>query len=230
MPLAAIAITKGFGLRHPVEVVLVALAISPVPPLLPKKTGGPQPFTISLMATLAVLAIVTIPLWVAALAVVYDRPLGVAPSRVAGIVLISILVPLVSGVVIRRLIPAAARLVRPVGLAGMLLLALGAVILLIGASPNIRAAIGDGTLVAVASFVLIGFTVGQVAGRPEPGHSAVLGLAAGCRHPVLALAMASANFPNEQLAGTVLLYLLVSALLGVAFAAWSRKRLASGSA
>jgi BASS family bile acid:Na+ symporter len=224
MPAVAIAFTRAFDLRHPVEVVLVALAVSPVPPLLPKKTGGPGPFTTSLMAILSLLAIVTVPLWVEALGAIYDRPLGVATSRVAGIVLVSLLLPLLSGVALRWVTPAAERLVRPVSLAGMLLLVLAGIVLLLSSGGCIWAAVGDGTLVAIASFVVIGFVVGHLLGGPDPGHASVLGLASACRHPVLSLAVASVNFPGEQFAGTVLLYLLVTAVLGVGFAAWSRNR------
>ena len=223
MPLVAVAITRWLDLRHTVEVVLVALAISPVPPLLPKKTGGPQPYTISLMATLAVIAIATIPVSAQVLAVLYDRPLRVSSARISAIVLISLLLPLLGGVAARRLMPSAERLVRPVSLAGMLLLVLAGMVLLIGAGRGIWAAVGDGTLAAVALFVLIGFAIGHVMGRPEPDHSVVLGLASACRHPVLTLAIAAANFPDEQFAGTVLLYLLVSAVLAIGFVAWSRQ-------
>jgi len=223
MPLVAIAVTRWFDLRHTVDVVLVALAISPVPPLLPKKTGGPQPYTISLMATLAVLAIAAIPLWVQVMSVLYARPLGVAPSRVATIVLVSILLPLLAGVAVGRWAEVAARLVRPVSLLGMVLLVLGALVILIGAGDSIWVAVGDGTLVAVAMFVVIGLAVGHLLGGPEPDHAEVLGLASACRHPVLTLAIAAANFPDEQFAGTVLLYLLVSAVLAIGFVAWSRQ-------
>src|SRR5204862_4876650 len=57
MPLLVVAFVKVFDLRADVEVVLVALALSPVPPLLPtkvNKAGGSASFGLGLMLALAV--------------------------------------------------------------------------------------------------------------------------------------------------------------------------------
>ncbi len=60
MPMLVVVFVKGFDLRTTIEVVLVALALSPVPPLLPrkeKKAGGLPSFGLGLMLVLAVGAI-----------------------------------------------------------------------------------------------------------------------------------------------------------------------------
>ena len=48
----------------------------------------------------------------------------------------------------------------------------------------------------------------------------VLALASAGRHPGIALALASANFPEEKFGGIILLYLLVSAILTIPYLRW----------
>ena len=48
------------------------------------------------------------------------------------------------------------------------------------------------------------------------------------RHPVIALAVAKTNFPDEPLLGaTVLLYLLVGLLIGIPYQVWQQRRIAT---
>ena len=76
----------------------------------------------------------------------------------------------------------------------------------------------------VGQFAL-GLAVGHWMGAPEPAHSVVLALSTACRHPAIALAIATVNFPDQRFGGTILLYLLVSAAVGFPYVAWQRRRL-----
>jgi bile acid:Na+ symporter, BASS family len=66
-------------------------------------------------------------------------------------------------------------------------------------------------------FVVIGLLVGDLFGRPVREHSVVLALSTACRHPAIALSIASANFPNEHFVGTILLYILVNVVVGTVY-------------
>jgi BASS family bile acid:Na+ symporter len=228
MPIVAVVLTRLFDLRNTVEIALVALAISPMPPLLPRKeakAGGRQPYALGLMATMAALAVVVDPLLVQLLSWYYGRPLGIAPGVIGRIVLMTVVLPLSAGVVIRAWRPGLAeRLAGWFGRAGTLLLALAALALLAGAWPVLWAAVGDGTILAMVAFVAIGLLIGHLLGGPEPDHSVVLALSTASRHPAIALSIASANFPDERFGGTILLYLIVGALVGIPYLAWCRKR------
>src|SRR5687768_17439521 len=108
MPLVAVALTLAFDLRPKLEVILVALAISPVPPLLPKKetrAGGDVGYALGLMIVLSLAAIVVAPFALGILVRVYDYPLEVTPGAIAKIVSISVLVPLGAGMLLRALLP-----------------------------------------------------------------------------------------------------------------------------
>lgn len=227
-PIIAVVVVLVFEMAHTIEVVLVALAASPVPPLLPNreiKHGAARHFGLALMALCAVLAIVTVPLTLAILGPVFDLPLGIGIGTVARVLLIAAVLPLLGGVALRAVAPGVAqRLLRPVSRGATALLLLSALALLVVLSGTVWAAIGNGTVLALAGFVLAGLLIGHVLGGPLPEHSAVLALSTGCRHPAIALAIASANFPGEPFGGTIVLYLLINIALGAAYLAWVRRR------
>ena len=65
VPLAVLAMTRLFPFPFTVEACLVALSVSPVPPVLPKrlhKSGAQSGYPIGLLATMSVLSIVIVPL------------------------------------------------------------------------------------------------------------------------------------------------------------------------
>ena len=229
MPVAAVLLTKAFDFRHTVEVVLVALAISPVPPLLPQKeskAGGRQSYGLGLMLFLGLVAIVVVPLVIHLLERVFSRPFTADASAIARIVLIAVLLPIVAGMAVRAFMPLIAdRLEKPMRLVANGLLLAGTVVLLVVSRQAIWAAVGNGTIFVLIAFVIVGLLVGHLLGAPEPEHSAVLALSTACRHPAIALGIAAANFPDERFGGTIILYLLVSAVVGIPYVAWLRRRL-----
>jgi bile acid:Na+ symporter, BASS family len=229
MPVVAVGLARWLPMTS--EIALIAMAISPVPPLLPRrevKAGGLQAYAVSLMATLALLAIGTIPLSVELLAVYYRRPLAMPASSVAGLAFISVLLPLVAGIAVRAWTTVADRLVRPASLIGTLLLVAGSLLLVSATWRGIWSVIGDGTVVVVAAFVALGLVVGRLLGGPDPRQATVLGLSTACRHPAITLSIASTNFPDERFGATVLLYLLVGLVLLAPYVMWSGARIAAG--
>jgi BASS family bile acid:Na+ symporter len=228
MPILVVVSVEIFDLRTTVEVVLVALALSPVPPLLPrkeKKAGGLPSFGLGLMLVLAVGAIAAIPLSVAVLDHVFERPIAMQPGAIARIVVTTVLVPMLAGMMLRRLAPRIAEgLETPVRWLANGLLLIGVVVLLIGTWQAIWAATGGGAVLTIVAFVAVGLLVGHLLGGPESEHSTVLALSTACRHPAIALAIASSNYPDERFGGTIILYLLVSAIAGIPYVKWQRRR------
>ena len=134
VPALAFALARFFEIRHEVEVALVALAISPVPPLLPMKetkAGGRISYGLGLLALLALRSVVTIPLAAEILERLFKRPLAVAPLAVARLALITVLVPLVAGIVVHA--PEIAERIAPgLSLGAKVLLVVAAIALLAG--------------------------------------------------------------------------------------------------
>jgi BASS family bile acid:Na+ symporter len=230
MPVVAVALVRTLDFPATVGIVLVALSISPMPPLLPRKqvkAGGNTSFGLSLLAMLALVSIVTVPVSLEALERFIGRPFAMAFGAVAGVVLKGVLGPLAMGLLVRAALPTfAERLRKPLALVAKVLLSLAAVVLLVRTLPVIWNLVGDGTVVAIVVFIVAGFAIGHLLGGPDPDHSVVLGLSAACRHPAIALAIAAANFPDERFGGTILLYLLVSAIVGIPYLRSQRRRVA----
>ena len=85
--------------------------------------------------------------------------------------------------------------------------------------------IGDGALIAIVAFTILGLAVGHALGGPRSDERAVLALATAARHPAVAIGIVLAAFPDDELAPTaVLLAVLVSTLAAAPYTAW-RKRL-----
>ena len=77
MPMVVIAVAAVLDLPLEVKAALVAISISPVPPILQKKqvgAGGRIEFVTGLLVAMSVLAIVLVPLWVWILDQVFDSP------------------------------------------------------------------------------------------------------------------------------------------------------------
>jgi BASS family bile acid:Na+ symporter len=228
VPMVAVALAHLFRFRPEVEIGIIALALSPVPPILPRKemkAGGTEAYALGLMVVLSVLTIVTIPITLPVINLVFGQATAAAPGAIGRLVLMSMLLPLAAGMIARVALPGVAdRIARPVALLGALLLPVAAAALVFAAAPAMWALIGNGTLLALAVLAVSGFAAGHVMGGPEPGHSTVLAFSSACRHPVIALSLATANFPGLRVGAAIILYLLVSSLIGVLYIAWRRQR------
>jgi BASS family bile acid:Na+ symporter len=228
VPVLAVGLVLTFDLRPTLKVALIAVSISPVPPLLPRKgtnAGGDRAYGISLMATLALLAIVTVPLLAAVMGRIFDQPLGASPGAIAPAVVMAALLPLFAGTAVRSLLPAIAkRIERPVSRFGLLLAVLALVVLLGATWQAVWAAVGDGTILVLVVFVVASLLVGHLLGGPNSDESIVLALSSACRHPAIALTIAASSFPGEEFVGTILLYLIVSAIVCAPYLAWQRDR------
>jgi bile acid:Na+ symporter, BASS family len=235
MPVVAVGLVKLFALSPPLEIALVCLALSPVPPILPNKmikAGGGHAYVLSLLVIAGLFAIVWIPLAGLILDRLFPAQISIPPGPVAKLVLMTVLGPILAGVVVRRLAPALAdRLVRPVGLVATLVLLGGLVLILIKAGPRLLALIGDGTLLAIAAFVILGVAVGHLLGGPSPGDRTVLALGTASRHPGIAMAIAAITYPlAKAVPAEILLYLLVSAVVTAPYLMWRKRSVETDAA
>lgn len=233
MPIIAVVLSRLFDFRPPVEVALIALAISPVPPLLPQKeeqAGGIAHHVLGLMAVFGVLAVLTVPLALEILGLVFSRYLTIQPYVVARIVLVSTVLPLAVGMVMRALLPrAAASLERVITLIARILLPLAALALVVLTASAIWTLIGDGTIVAILLFLVSGFAIGHALGGRKSSHGLALALCTAFRHPAIAFSIAFANFPDEGVGAAIVLYLIVGLIVGLPYVVWQRRRIQRAS-
>ncbi len=235
MPLFAVFITTKFEYHRAVEIALVALAISPVPPLLPRrvtKSGGRAPYGLGLMVTAAVLSIVFVPLALKIIGLFFHKPFVMGPGAVARMIAVSVIVPLGAGMLFRKFAPhVAGRIAKPVGMVAAVLLGVGVLAAVVHVFPIAWSLIGNGTLLVFVLFIAFGLAVGHLLGGPGPDERVTLALCTACRHPGLALAIASANFPQEtREVGAILLYVVLNILVAIPYVAWHRRVSARGDA
>ena len=229
MPLVAVGLSLAFNLHPAVKTALVCLSLAPVPPILPKKelkAGGHGSYVIGLLFAAALLAIVFIPLAEHVLRILFNVGIDRPPRMVVGLVAVTVLLPLVPGILVRRLAPALAeRWASPLNGFATILLALTCIVLLLSSWKTGLPLIGNGHVLVIAVFVAVGLIVGHLLGGPEPENRVVLALSTASRHPGVALAIATGTSPDEKLViGAILLYLLVNAALSIAYIKWARQR------
>ncbi len=230
MPVLAAAIVWAFDLHEAVEVSLVALAVSPVPPLLPKKqikAHGEPSYAIGVLVVAAAVAVVFIPFAIELLGQFFQMRVHMRVWPIAQLVLMTVFAPLVMGMLFRNIAPVIAlRISKSVALVGVVLLAVSVLPLLFAAWPAIIALVGNGTIVAIATFVLVGLAVGHMLGGPDPHDRAVLALATATRHPGIALAIGTTNFPEQKaVLPAILLYAVLGAILTIPYVMWRKRAL-----
>jgi BASS family bile acid:Na+ symporter len=225
VPLFAIVAAAILPLRLEVEVMLIALSLSPVPPLLPGKVSsarGDRSFAIALLVVFAVLSVVWVPFAVHIVGWIFGRPVGVDPRAIAWIVTTLIVVPLLLGMALRHFAADFARRIEhAVSLGAMAVLGIVGVLIVASSARAMLAQIGDGVLVLMTAFVLVGLAAGHMLGGPDPQERTDLALAAASRHPGITLAVAHMTFPQGHAAtALVAIYLIVAIVIGLPYIKW----------
>jgi BASS family bile acid:Na+ symporter len=229
MPVVAALLAVGFGLTRPVEIALIALAVSPVPPILPNKeikSGATASYAVALLAVSALVAIVFIPASIELLGRIFGREVHVPVPTVVKTVVISVLAPLIAGALVRQFAPAfAERVARPLSLGANVLLIAACVPVLFVAWHPLIAQIGNYTLVAIVMLVLIGLAVGHLLGGPDPDDRTALALSTASRHPGVAVAVAHSVAPDDKAVVVAVLFaFLVGVIVTGPYAKWRRRR------
>jgi bile acid:Na+ symporter, BASS family len=232
MPLFALAAIEAFALRRDLAGTLIALSLSPVPPLLPRKQAsahGDRSFAVGLLVVFAVLSIVWIPLAIEGLGLIAGRRFGVSAGAIAWIVATLIVVPLMLGIALRKFASEFARRIEPaVSLSAVAVLLLAALLIVAKTASGMLEQIGDGTILVLAAFVAVGLVAGHLLGGPHPQERTDLALAAACRHPGIALATAQTAFPNAPgVPALVAIYLIVNIVIGLPYIKWRGRHVAA---
>jgi BASS family bile acid:Na+ symporter len=227
MPLFAIAAALLLPLAGPVKLALIALSVSPVPAGFVKKAmkmGGTEAYVIGLLVTAALIAVAFVPLAIEVIGPIFGVETYMSPAAVAALMVTTILIPLIAGMVVRRVrARLAVSIVRPLAMVANVVLALAALAIVVAAWQQIMALVGNGTIAVFAAFTVVALVAGHFFGGPNPNDRTALAVATATRHPGVAIAIATANFPGQRLpAAAVLLYLVVSAVVFAPYAYWRR--------
>ena len=101
----------------------------------------------------------------------------------------------------------------PAARVAKVVMAAATVLLIVAAFPQLLAVLTVGTVASIVAFTVLGLAFGHVLAGPDPGDSAVLALSSALRHPGIALAIATGNFPSLDFGAVIILYLLTAAVV-----------------
>jgi len=165
VPVATVALALLGDLSRPVKVALLAMAVAPIPPILPGKQlkfGGEKSYVFGLLVAVSLVAIVLVPLGVDVLGRVFGRESRFSPIEVARLIGMTILAPLVVGLMLRHAAPRLAQAAAPwASRIGNVLLVVGLVPVLIKVWPTVAALVGDGSVLAIAALVVVAIVAGR---------------------------------------------------------------------
>lgn len=232
MPIVALLLVQVLDLRKSVEIILVALALSPVPPILPRKlvhAGGRHAYIMALLFSVSAFSVLSIPVAGLLLDRMFAARINIPPSLIGGLVLSTVVGPTVAGMLVRLAAPKlAARIERPLSTVANVLLVLAGALVLVKTAPAMWAQIGDSTLLAISLFVVSGLVIGHLLGGPAQADRLVLALATASRHPGIAIAIAHVTFPEETaVLAAAVIYLVITFVLTVPYVVWRRRVMAA---
>ncbi|MFC3079968.1 hypothetical protein ACFODL_17845 [Phenylobacterium terrae] len=234
VPLAAVALIALFPLPAVAKAGILLMAVSPVPPLVPgkeMKLGGAKNYAYSLYVTLILLAVVLVPATVAALSAFYGVHVALSPAVLGRNVLLTVLVPLVLGMLVRHGAPVLAERLAPwFARISSLLLLVALVPILIKLWPAMLDLVGDGVVLAMALVSLVALAGGHILGGPDPHHRSALAVTAATRHPGIALMIATANSADPKVPAAIIGFVLVGLLVSLPYQRWVKGQAAPAAA
>lgn len=222
VPGAALLIARAFDLNWAVEIALVCMALSPLPPILPGKqlkAGGEGSYVTGLLFGASIVSIIVAPIWITVASRLFGMNVSLSPQGLIKPILISVLIPVVAGLIAAPLLGGKAERVRSIAMkVGTLLLVVVVIAFVIILGPTFWKLVGDGTILAFAGLAVLGLAAGYWLGGPNEGDRAALALAASTRHPGVAIAVASHALADIPLVpAAVVLFLIVSMAISIPF-------------
>lgn len=225
VPLLAYAITRVIPLEQSLQIGLIVLSTAAGAPFLPKLVQGAKgniAFGVGLMVLLMVVTVIYIPVILPLML----PGVEVNPWDIASSLIVTMLIPLGLGLLMKSHSPEAAEHWQPVmnkisGLAILIMLVVG-----LGLNvSNILSLIGTGGFLALLLFIFGSLVIGMVLGGRNPGQRNVMGLGTAQRNVSAAIVVAAQNFSGTN----TLTLILVAAILLLLILLPTAKRLGARS-
>jgi BASS family bile acid:Na+ symporter len=229
VPALAWVVAWALDLPRAAEIGIMLMAISPGAPVALRRSlgaGGHRSFAPALQIAVAALAVISMPLSIAAFDEYYGGTATVDPRHLARQVFMAQLLPLSLGMLMRRLLPTPAAWLEPkLRRAGGVLLILLVVLALIDIWQVIVGA-GLRITLGIVLVTILALTVGHLLGGPDPATRTATAISSAARNPGLALLVATLNAASPAINATVLAYLVIAAFTLIPYVIW-RQRIAA---
>ena len=226
VPALAWAVARTLDLPRAAEVGIILMAISPGAPVALRRSlgaGGDRSFAPALQIAVVTLAVVSMPLSIAAFDKYYGGSATVDPRQLARQVFTAQLLPLSLGMLTRRFAAARAAWLEPRlrRLGGILLILL----VLLALIDVWEVVIGAGLRVtlAIVLVTLLALCVGHLLGGPRPATRTATAISSAARNPGLALLVATLNHAPPAIEATILAYLVIAAFTVLPYVIWRQR-------
>jgi len=232
VPTVAAGFALLVDLPRPVAIAIIAMSLSPVPPILPiaQLKGGARPeYAYGMLVATALLSIIVVPVAVLEVGAIFGEEARFPPLAVAKIVGLSVLAPVALGIAVRHFWTAGAERLGPwLTKVATVTLVMAVLPLLVRVWPAMRGLMSAGSTVAVVlAVLLVAIATGHLLGGPDREDRVALAIGSAMRHPGVALAIARTHAPDEPLVpAAILLYFFTALVLTGVYSA-VRKRLAT---
>ncbi|MFZ4688497.1 MAG: hypothetical protein ACOYLS_04610 [Polymorphobacter sp.] len=229
VPLFVLFITWAVDLDRPVRTALLALAVSPMPPIITKKeekVGGDADYGIGLQVLGTIFSIIAVPFMLMIAGAVFGVSGSFDPFAMSKLLIITVAAPLAIGMALGRYFAAHRNAIAHwAGLIGTIALLVGAVPLLLATWQSMWALVGGGVLLVIMAIIGFALLVGHLLGGPDEGNRGALAVASAARHPGVAIALSVGIFPNfsAEITGAVLLFLLANVVLTLPYVKWRHR-------
>lgn len=227
VPMVAMLVMPIAQLPRPVEIGILLMAIAPGAPVALRRSlgaGGHRAFAPALQVSMALLAVVSMPLSIAILERVYGGSAGIAPGQIMRQVFLAQLLPLALGILVRRVAPAWATAQEPrLARLSKILLAL-LLLLVVVDSWRVLADARLALVITVVVITALSVLAGHVLGGPDPSTRTAVAISSAARNPGLALLVATVNNAAPLVFATIIVYLVVAALTLTPYLLWRRRR------
>lgn len=229
MPLFTLLVTWWLPMEPSARTALLALSVSPMPPILPlkeKKLGASADYAMGIQAAAGPMSLLAAPILVLVAEMIFVRDASLDALGMARTILVTIVLPLLAGVVVTHFAPSATRFAGPLRLGATVLLALGALVVLWKVAPKIADVATGPVMLAILLMTLFGLAVGHLLGGPEIGNRHALAVATASRHPGVAIGIAAASgiADKQPAVAVVLLYLLAGLVISLPYVRWAQMR------
>ena len=225
VPAIAWIVLRVVELPRAVEIGIMLMAIAPGAPVALRRSldaGGHRLFAPALQISVAVLAVVSMPLWIAALNEFYAGRATIDPRHLARQVFTAQLLPLALGMAARRFwAPGAAWLEPRLHRLGTILLLLLVALAMVDAWPKVAGA-GFRVAAAIVAVTTLSLAVGHWLGGPDRATRTATAISSAARNAGLALLVATINNAAPAIVATVLAYLVISASTVIPYVMWRR--------
>jgi BASS family bile acid:Na+ symporter len=231
VPAAALAIILLLRPSPGVAVGLAILVVCPPAPLMikatPKVGQGSGAYMASLHLSLAALAFFTVPMGLSLLSMPLGFHAEVDLLKMAVILGRTILIPIILGMAVLSFFPAFAGTIGPtlekVGTAGLRVVVLIALAVLYPALLKMD----PWSYLVMVVVVAAALAIGHWLGPHDPHERITLAVESGVRHPVLAIAIASANFTPQKALPVLVPCVLTFIICAMVYMLWQRRSLAA---